>query len=589
MCKCTVKSIPSVLRRPLFCVAVFVFVLAWLLPQMNHGIFIGDTGYNLYEAQQAFHFFGRPSPHLWLTSYIGGAWLALFPSEGVFYWYALGGAVICALTYVAAGLIIREIFSVPYVRLFVVLAISAVLQLHLLHDFSINYYSLPFGVAEIALLLYLKSRNAVQPRAQLLYLIGSGMVFSVLPALRMPAICLVYTPVAYELALSVCGKGVKWKSVFIYIATTVVCMGCLYLLYCAWHNAFPEVAFAGDANVEGHSKRFILFSTLTTFFRCFWGGVFMVVALLLIRRMAFAKYVWRWLLFIAAAIYILYCGWCSFCSGEHDSVQLAFSHMYVLQVAMPFLLLILAILPARWGIRQIAPENIRARDNFEFRLTLVMIACFGIFYPFGTDTGSLKILYCIPLVSPLLLIILRDYIGWKTSCYRVCVFFMLLLSLAALPGTVDTHAPAARSRLMTTTPYRIEALRGMYETPQRVASHEKLVHAIQQYTAPQEEVLFIGHVYELLPAAKVRSWMHPQYRIPFFASSDIDTYMRNKNLPEVAILIRGDYYDSKIATWESEFLPKYYQKVYFTDCAPALCDGEQAPLHEFSIWKRKKD
>lgn len=572
----------------LFCGAVFGFILLWLYPQMNHGIFIADTGYHIYEAQQSFHAFGHPSKLMWLTSYIGGAWLSLCPTDAVFYWYALGGAILCATSYVAAGLIIREIFPIPLPRLFLILAVSSVFQIHFLYDFAVQYYLLPFCVAEIAFLLYLKSRN--RKEHQTLYLICSALTFSVLPALRVPTICFIAAPVLYELCLAFSSKSVRWRPICIYSLTCILGLALVYFLYGLWHAGFEEYQFGCVSSLErSHSIDHILLLSLKGAYHSFKQAIPLIGIICLMRLCAKSKYRLEWLILIPVLWYSLDSIRYYYFCHEQLTLHSAFRALIRFQQTLSFVLLSLILLPSRWGINAEDFRKLGGQHYDEFKLSLLMLTSFGILYPIGSDCFIIKTLYSLPLLLPILLIIIRDYFRVNPWAYRSVMLSLPVIAFAILPGNVDTHAKSTYNRFHMTAPYQTGTLAGMYETPEKVETQEKLIHAIRHYTKPHDEVIFLSLLYELLPAAEIRSWMYTTYHLPLAQDENIDIFIKNKPMPKVAILVKGEHDARWDEDWEKRLRSLRYQKVYTTDCAMALCGEDDVTDSEFSIWVRREE
>lgn len=546
---------------------------------MSRGIFFADGGYHLYEAQQAFHYFGRPCVQFWLTSYLSGAWLSLCPSENIFYWNALGGCLVGALTYVVAGLLLLEIFHVSLRSLFIILVTTALFQVHYIFDFAPNYYNFPFLIAEIAIFFYLKSRNASKQTSRIMYLICSAVAFSLLPSLRIPTICFVFAPIIFELTVAFFSKTVNRKSIIIYSATALICLIVSYGLYATWHGHFSEFEICGAPTLKGHSIAHIALLTAKQLCCYSVASIPVVGFFLLARRYSESKYRWEYLLLIPVSIYFLFFCWYFYLSDNIYSVPKLFMACRVIQFILPLVLLMLVLLPSRWGIQYVASSADPHQSESEFRLILLMITAFGILYPFGSDCFIFRLPNSLPLLLPILLLLMREHLVLNPLLYRVSIISMILIGLASFPCNADSHVKTDYNRLHMNVPYQVKTLAGMLETPEKVEAHEKMIHAIQQYTQPQEEILFNSIAYELLPGAEVRSWMHPPYHIPAVKDSDIIAYRQNKHLPKVAVNYRGD------ESWLSELQSLHYQKVYST----LIVLDHREGASEFSIWIRESE
>lgn len=579
------------LRLLLFCGAVFCFVLLWLYPQVTHGLFIADTGFHIYQAQQAFQGFGYPGRMIWLTSYLGGAWLSLCPTEGIFFWNALGGAIICSLSYVLAGLIIREIFPLPLIRLFFILAVSAVFRIHFISYSGVHYYTLPFVVAEVAILFYLKYRNSNNEISKTGNLICSAVFFSLLPALRFPTICLIFAPIAYELVLAFYTKRINRKPILIYTAAASITLCCIFLAYLTWRQGFSEFQFIlyPDNINTTHSIGHLLYVTAKDIFTSSIIAIPLIAVVWLLRRFSSSPYHWEYLLLLPVIAFTFSPAWEYYVCHSDFTLSSPFKALCNIQRASIIFLLCLILLPSRLGI------GIQAKDaerhgyshGIEFKLSLLMLTGIGFLYPLGSDCFGFKTLYALPILLPILLILLGDYMGLKRSVFRIIIGSMVLIALSVLPGNVDTHAKSTYNRFHMTKPYQVSALSGMYETPEKVAIHEKLIHAIRQYTKPHEEVMFISFLQELLPASEIRSWISTSYFPPHAQDRNIDIYIQNKKLPRVAILVKGEHNAQWDAEWENKLQSLHYQKVYSTGCAMAICS--ESPNSEFSVWIRNED
>lgn len=569
-----------------FCLSVFTFALICILPQMNHSFYVADVGYYAIESQQAFHLYGRPCYLFWLTSYINGAWMALCPAEMMYYWFSLGGALLCALTYLVAGLIVREVYEVKLIPLFVALAVTALSQKHLLYDYSINYYTLPALFAEMGIWMYLKSRNALLRKHRVLFLLLSASFFALLPALRVSAICMAFIPIAYEILLFFIHKRIDWRTLGIYVISLCVGLSLVFLLYALWHSKFEEFLYAGDNVIGNHGIPYLLWLTFKGIAKCMVCCIPLTLFCLALRRFSASKFRWELLFILPLIGCALYFCWLHYyvASPYLGSTSRYFSAWISgFQNAIPLVLMVLAFIPARYGLRDDESSETPEEQRKEFRLRLLMLAGFALAYPLGSDCYATKLLYAYPVCCPLLLLLLRDRLSCAVSSYRVILVTAVLLGFAAQPVNIETPL-TIKNRLAASAPYHVRTLAGMYEIPQKVAIHEKMIHAIQQYTQPQEEVLFLSSYFEVLTAAERRSWMHPMYIMPPFEESAIDVYAQHKPLPRVAVMTSGSR--RVVHTWESKFLTEHYRKVYSSECAYALCGGEHSIDSEFSVWLR---
>lgn len=574
------KSISSSTgKQILFCLSVFSFVFLWLFFQMNRGIFFADVGYHIYEAQQAFQHFGRPCVQFWLTSYLSGAWLFICPSENIFYWNALGGCIVGALTYVAAGLLILEIFPISRKHLLIILAISALFQVYPTYDFAVNYYNLPFLVALFAIFLYLKSRNSSKTCLRVIYLVSSSALFALLPSLRIATICFILTPIVYELVMSLFNKVIDWKNICTYTMSLFICLCGTYLLYQMWHRSIPEFELCGAPTLKGHSIDAILLLTLKQIILYCRFSIPITGIFLVLRYFSKTKYRWEWLILIPVIAYTLYFGWYFYCSGSVFSYPRMFANYRKFQLILPFVLLTLLLLPIFRKHNHAEEKRFFSHSEMELRVTLLMLTVFGIIYPFGSDCFIYKALYSIPLLLPILLVLMREHIDCSLSLYRTCLTSLALIGVVSYPCNADIHVKSDYNRLHMNVPYQSKALSGMLETQVKVEATEKMIHVIQQYTKPQDEILFNSLAYELLPGAEVRSWMHPPYHVPAVKDSDFLVYSQNKPLPKIAVDFKGD------ESWASELQSLHYQKVYSTKI---MLDPQEEDS-EFSVWIRENE
>lgn len=562
-------------------VILFTFVMLWLYPHMTRGIFISDTAYHLYEAEQAFHFFGRPFTMFWLTSYLGGWWLSLNPTDMLYWWSALGGCAVCALSYVFAGHVVRRILPCRLSVLYVCLMVACVFQLHFLYDYAVHYYSLPFLWAELAILLYLKSLDSTRRGVSLLYLALSAFVASWLPALRLPLVVVVALPVLFELAVPLFGKKIVWARAVVYSVTAAVGLVLSYVAFLIWKSRFPELMECSPP-VFNHEQGWQLVWRYAKFYyhASLWAGGMMSILYFCCKASARKRKIMAvsltvlWVAAVIVSAVIAY-------SGQSINPDVPFRQMIHVQQSLPvFLMFLTVLLYLRHKRQQSGTESGEQMGRLARVLGIVL---FVAMYPLGSDCG-IKVMYGFPLVAPLCMLEIKRYTQWNRLRFAVFLMSLMTLTISQLPLNADTHATPV-NRFACDCEYSLPALRRTYETPERVANHEKLINAIWQYSQPKEEILFLSITYELLVFSERRSWMHSYYHVPAFAESGFDDYYKLKGLPKVAVTDCSE--GEATATWEESLLRPYYEKVYSTDGSPCLTGWPTCKDMMFTVWVLK--
>lgn len=571
-------------KRLIWDAILFIFVILWLYPQMTHGIFISDTAYHLYEADQAFNLYGRPFNMFWLTSYVGGFWMSLNPTEMVCWWAALGGCLTCALTYIMAAHIIPLVLPCKRITLYICLFVTVIFQMHFIYNFAIHYYTLPFLWAEIAVYLYLKSLSKEKHKLSLIYLILSALTASLLPSLRLPLILLVFFPVGFEIAQYTQSKRISWRRIAFYSCTALLGLIASYLFFLLWKSYFPELNQCA-APINKHMQLLDLVELYIYYYdhailrASMWlGGVFLLYRLSVRIQTATEIILVSLLLFcsIGLGIYTY--------SGAIPYCNFPFYYLIRSQEKIVIFLMMLSLL---WYFREKKKSaDPRIKEHWNTVIRLLFISLFVIIYPVGTDNTA-RILHGFPLTAPLCMLLLKQYAGWDRKRFAMCIFSLVPLSLAIQPLNVGHHT-TPHNRVTCNYPYTLLSLKGMYETEERVKNHELLIKTIQQYSKPKEEILFLSNIYELLYFSGRRNWMQPFHRVPEFNQSSYSDYIKMKPLPEIAVM---DYSEDENVrdSWEQNVLLPYYEKIYSTDCSPSICHGKEKDKAEFSVWRLKKD
>lgn len=553
---------------------------------MNRGLFIGDMGYHLYEADQAFHLYGSPDTFFWLSSYLNGAWMSLSPTGLSCYWAVLGGSLLAATVSVVSAHLVMLLFRVRASTAFSLAMVSAVLQLHFLYDFLIHYYTLPFLAAEIMLLCYFHARKPSESRRNL-WLILSALAAASLYALRLSAVHLAAIPLLYEAAWGLIHRKFAWKTIIAYSLYLLGFLALFFILFCWWKSCFPEYRYSDVSRAHiGHPIKGLLKMHFMLLFDLSLPAL-AVAVLLVLARFAYklrdtVRNTVIALFSCAVLVPILYVGYIAWQGFPDPTGKRWFYFYFSSSILLCLVLAFIAVLPG-WPTKKSHPSLLSRGREMNYRLAILMISAMVLFYPLGTDTGLIKVLYGLPIVIPALLVTLRRHLEYTKVLYRAIVGIWIIGALCILPFNTDTHSRHILNRFQCNTAYSIPTMAGMYETPQRVKAQENAIAAIQAYTDKDEEILFLSYLYELLVFSERKSWMHPLFHISRYEDSNFIAYAKHKGMPRVAVMTTDT---PSMESWQKNLLEPHYELVYSGDCT--MEDSHDAKSSKtLSIWLLK--
>lgn len=465
-----------------------LFCLAALLQSLTifHGLDLTDTGHALELAHLAVQVPPDPgtlAPEIFLSTYAGGLWLALWPGPSLL-WGRLGGVLLYALTSVLVYGVLSSHFSRG--RAFAMsLACCLVPTMRYGIDL-IDYYTFPAFL--VTLHLFLLDRTLKADRPVWGFLLG----LSALPIVMARITMLVFA--GYPLVVLVCllltGKRVRLnRSTWLAILAGFLLSGLLLALL-AWDTGVgPLYAARVDSLLSAQSGHYTR-SRMGTLYRnqlvsiviksCQLGIALLLLTLLdravsygAARRTVLASTVLLPSL-VLGALAILY--------GESDNIDRdAFSVLRYI-VGGVYIFGVVLLLHHR---------ELSERLCVLLVASLVAMTC----TPLGSSAGLDKVFYGMWLALPLVLLAAWDLSDRVPSDFlalsrglTLCVILVsgFFKSSAIYNDDLDWR------RL--STPFTHPTLTGIRSTERRVSVVERMLAQIQQHSRPGDEILLTSSV-----------------------------------------------------------------------------------------------
>ena len=233
----------------------------------------------------------------------------------------------------------------------------------------------------------------------------------------------------------------------------------------------------------------------------------------------------------------------------------------------------LETLPISLCLALLIPQKIEKIDSAflqsphdENRLQILMICCVIVLFPFGTNTGLLKVLYGFPIILPIAFIILDQYFESMRRTFNAILCTALLTGLFLTPSGIYCDA----NRLRCKTMLKAQHLYGIFSNSKKAQLTDKIIAEIERRTVLDEEILFFGIDYTILISANCRSWCNMGYNDSSAALKIFSHCCQKKTFPKIAF--------SNVENWNykafgESFLRQHYNIVF--------CEGN------YILWEKK--
>ena len=538
-----------------------------LLPVAFLGLDLEDRGFHIYEQLQTFNKFGFPSKMILLTNWLGGAWLSLSGGKFLYAWSVVGGLLLAGINLGIAALIVKELFPTVSNKKLGLFCLAGVLcAIYTQTFFSIDYYPVPLLTTELFLLFFIKSRYSEDKIKIIAYYILAGFFAGITPFMRLPTVYLLGVPLVYEL-LAVYYGAPRCFSVIYFYLTAIATAATGYFIFTIFLQNFSEYSIAVKM-LERRSFVEILKIPLDYLWLCFIHLPLAIIILLLFVFVKKTKLLENRLIIaccfsVIGVLGIAYLYWAYDKYGMYFGIFPLGLYRKLLEV-IPIALSVALLIPAKFEKNN---SLFLQFPRSEICLQILMICGVFILFPFGSNTGLLKVRYGFPVLLPICFIVLEKYFDSMNKTFISIMCAALFTSLIFTPSATYCDANRLCCRYMP----KSQQLCGIFSSEEKVLQTDRVVSELKKYTVDNEEILIFGVDYTILIAAGCRSWCNMGYNPPKAAKIMFSRYCEKKALPKTAFAHKSD---KSYADFGKAFLEQHY-KIVFED-------------NTYTVWQKQK-
>ncbi|MCX5829573.1 MAG: hypothetical protein NTV58_16500 [Deltaproteobacteria bacterium] len=481
---------------------LFLFHLLWIF----QGIDVTDNGFHLTNQVLAFSGHGdKTLIMIFLSDYIGGAWLSLAGSPNLI-WARLGGVLIFCLTAQISYHMLSTLFDKK--RVFYIVIISTILITMTIPTFIIDYYSFPALLMNIGLFFVYQLWNSENdPKKSNIYSFLVGFIAVPIILSRFPLIMIFLIPfivvVSYRLTKqSIAALSNIAKYSLLGFAIALVIFTAFYHSLGLLSRFIEEIAkmfsrFAGGGNIPNHDiPQFQAARSqydVTWYLAILYGdGLFLTACTAIILPVLYiVSRIKKKLSFIGLSLtaylaVLITLGaillFCRYVFNLHIDLVVAVLVSIILMVAASY-------------FSQAGKVNTRTGILLLLGLSIMLIN------PLGSSAGYLcRTIYGMWLVLPLALLLTYDLIGkLKEGNLKRMLSLNTAIILLLIPIALFAHYrniyrdDLNRARL--NTPFQDKALQLVFSHRERVDAVDDALRQIRLRTEKGDKTLMVGGIY----------------------------------------------------------------------------------------------
>jgi hypothetical protein len=500
--------------------ATFFFALALSFQSVD----LTDTGFHLTNQVQAFADAKHPLTAIFLTDYIGGAWLSLSPRGPWLWWSRLGHSLLLGMSAAVCALILRR-FSASDRHAWLA-AVAGFVAVPVMMPQVVDYYSFPAFLLFLWLYLFVAFDGA-KPGAAVGWAFALGILNAVIAFSRMPHLIMAgLFPCLLGVASLQSGRRVGLIPVEMRSAARAWLLGgavggaVLIAFYAAigveWTAFLPE-AQAVPTIVTAFARSVARDLAIGCGFALCFGLLYGLRLRITLLRTA---------TIVGAAGAALGFVWLARVGMPDSEGALRFGTMWTHLLIALIVSFVLSSL--RGGVADKEQRFVWA--------TFAPVLLFSL----GSTTGDTKILYLLPLVlGYLALWVLREARPWQQFPWA-----WLAVGLLPLVGVFfsahTTYRDGLRYRLDES--FRSPALAWTRSSAERVEVLDGVLGYLARHLSPREPLLAVNGISTLYYLTNTRPWLLTPW--PFALSAEVyqKTLLERADrepLPKYAVMARG--------------------------------------------------